>query len=150
MRFQQSAEKKGALPCAVMLQRRPTSPPRPVLRNLQTRHPSTAPSCPVIVHCQALPWTLSPCCSPFAALLQPCCSPVAAPLQSHLPSQPFVPLAAMAYALGFPKDVTERIYSMRDGKNWNGDKYRSTPVGRLFTWPHLRPQYMIEPHSPPQ
>ncbi len=56
----------------------------------------------------------------------------------------------MAYALGFSKDVTALIYSMRDKNNWNADKNRSTPLGRLFTWPHLRPQYILEPDSWPQ
>ncbi len=41
---------------------------------------------------------------------------------------------AMAYALGFPKDVTELLYSMRDPNSWNGDKNRSTPLGKLFSW----------------
>ena len=56
----------------------------------------------------------------------------------------------MAYALGFPKDVTKLIYGMRDKNNWNGDKFKSTPVGRLFTWPGLRPQYMLALDSWPQ
>ena len=56
----------------------------------------------------------------------------------------------MAYALGFPKDVTKLIYIMRDPNNWNGDKFKSTPVGRLFTWPGLRPQYMLALDSWPQ
>ena len=56
----------------------------------------------------------------------------------------------MAYALGFPKDITKLIYSMRDPNNWNGDKFKSTPVGRLFTWPGLRPQYMLALNSWPQ
>ena len=38
----------------------------------------------------------------------------------------------MAYALGFPKDITDQIYDFRDPKNWNGDKYKTTPLGALF------------------
>ena len=40
----------------------------------------------------------------------------------------------MAYALGFPKDVTEHIYSMRDAKNWNGDKYRRGANRDVANW----------------
>lgn len=40
----------------------------------------------------------------------------------------------MAYALGFPKDVTERIYSMRDPRNWNGDKYRRGATRDVANW----------------
>ena len=40
----------------------------------------------------------------------------------------------MAYALGFPKDVTGRIYSMRDAKNWNGDKYRRGATRDVAMW----------------
>ena len=40
----------------------------------------------------------------------------------------------MAYALGFPKDVTERIYSMRDPRNWNGDKYRRGATRGVAMW----------------
>ena len=40
----------------------------------------------------------------------------------------------MAYALGFPKDVTGRIYSMRDAKNWNGDKYRRGATRDVANW----------------
>ena len=54
----------------------------------------------------------------------------------------------MAYALGFPKDVTKLLYGMRDANNWNGDKFKSTPLSRLFLWPQHRPQYMLAPGNP--
>ena len=44
---------------------------------------------------------------------------------------------AMAYALGFPKDVTERIYSMRDWNwemVWGGGK---TPSASCFETGHF-------------
>ena len=54
----------------------------------------------------------------------------------------------MAYALGFSKDVTALIYSMRDGRNWNGDKFRSTPLGRLFTGSAPQCTLDRDPESP--
>lgn len=55
----------------------------------------------------------------------------------------------MAYALGFPKDVTGLLYSMRDKNNWNRDKYQSTPLGKLLTWPGL-PHGVVDPGSFPR
>ena len=38
----------------------------------------------------------------------------------------------MAYAFGLPANVTQIIYSMRDPKNWNGDKYKRGALDQLF------------------
>jgi hypothetical protein len=38
----------------------------------------------------------------------------------------------MAYVFGLPHDVTALIYAFRDPLSWNGDKHRTTPLGRLF------------------
>jgi hypothetical protein len=38
----------------------------------------------------------------------------------------------MAYVFALPKDVTDLIYAFRDPLSWNGDKHRTTPLGRLF------------------
>ncbi len=40
----------------------------------------------------------------------------------------------MAYAFGFPKDVTELLYSMRDGKNWNLDKTKKAATRDCANW----------------
>ena len=40
----------------------------------------------------------------------------------------------MAYVFGFPSDVTAIIYSMRDPKNWNGDKYRRGSTRPAADW----------------
>ena len=52
----------------------------------------------------------------------------------------------MAYAFGLPRDVTDLIYSFRDPRNWNGDKYRSTPLGALFKSGQL--EIIREPAAP--
>ena len=52
----------------------------------------------------------------------------------------------MAYVFGLPRDVTDLIYSFRDPLNWNGDKYRSTPLGALFKSGHL--EIIREPLAP--
>ena len=43
----------------------------------------------------------------------------------------------MAYVFCLPRDVTDVIYSFRCPRNWNGDKYRTTPLGALFKSGHL-------------
>ena len=51
----------------------------------------------------------------------------------------------MAYVfsdVGFPKDVIDIIYSMRDPNSWNGDKHRASLLGRLFMGEH--PTLVIE------
>ena len=40
----------------------------------------------------------------------------------------------MAYAFGFPPDVTNLIYSFRDKNNWNGDKYRRGSTRDAANW----------------
>ena len=40
----------------------------------------------------------------------------------------------MAYVFGFPKDVTELLYSMRDGKNWNLDKTKKAATRDCANW----------------
>ena len=52
----------------------------------------------------------------------------------------------MAYVFGLPRDVTDLIYRFRDPLNWNGDKYRSTPLGALFKSGHL--DIVREPAAP--
>jgi hypothetical protein len=43
-------------------------------------------------------------------------------------------LEIMAYAFGFPPDVTNLIYSFRDKTNWNGDKYRRGSTRNAANW----------------
>ena len=52
----------------------------------------------------------------------------------------------MAYIFGLPSDVTDLIYSFRDPLNWNGDKYRTTPLGALFKSGHF--EIVREPAAP--
>ena len=40
----------------------------------------------------------------------------------------------MAYAFRFPNDITDVIYSMRDGKNWNGDKHTRGKTRDCCDW----------------
>ena len=40
----------------------------------------------------------------------------------------------MAYVFDFPLDVTALMYSMRDSKNWNGDKYRRGSTRPAADW----------------
>ena len=48
----------------------------------------------------------------------------------------------MAYVFGFPKDVTELLYSMRDGKNWNLDKTKKAATRDCANWyPRSRSAY---------
>jgi hypothetical protein len=52
----------------------------------------------------------------------------------------------MAYCLGMPRDVTALIYDFRDPLSWNGDRHRTTPLGRLFKDSDL--QVEREPWAP--
>ena len=40
----------------------------------------------------------------------------------------------MAYVFDFPSDVTALVYSMRDPKNWNGDKFRGGSTRPAADW----------------
>ena len=50
----------------------------------------------------------------------------------------------MAYALRLPVDVTELIYSMRDPRSWNGDKYRRGATRDTANWVS-RPKSVYNP-----